>query len=177
MRKMWTDAIHVTHPDWVEIIAWSDFVEGTYVSPIDDPNKYQFANSLNLLPYFIKWYKTGQQPTITREAVYFAYRTQPASYDAGLPPVANKYGPVADVIYITPNLTEPATLKADTGSESKLDQPAGGQLGYWDAVPAGRSTQLRAAAERPGSVARFGERSESRPRPSTTTTTTTRRGT
>jgi glucan endo-1,3-alpha-glucosidase len=46
MRKMWMDAINVTHPDWVEIITWNDFVEGTYVSPIDDPNKYQFANFL-----------------------------------------------------------------------------------------------------------------------------------
>jgi hypothetical protein len=46
MRKMWMDAINVTHPDWVEIITWNDFVEGTDVSPIDDPNKYQFANFL-----------------------------------------------------------------------------------------------------------------------------------
>jgi glucan endo-1,3-alpha-glucosidase len=80
MRKMWMDAIKVSHPDWVEIITWNDFVEGTYVSPIDDPNKYQCANFLfvpgvplftlgcfhshyaatDLLPYFVKWYKTGQ---------------------------------------------------------------------------------------------------------------------
>lgn len=92
MRKMWMDAINVTHPDWVEIITWNDFVEGTYVSPIDDRNKYQFANFLfvpgvplftlnyfhshyaatDLLPYFIKWYKTGERPRITRDAVYFA---------------------------------------------------------------------------------------------------------
>jgi len=79
MRKMWMDAINVSHPEWVEIITWNDFIEGSYVSPIDDPNKYPFANFLNttgvpsstlgyfhshqgataLLPYFIKWYKTG----------------------------------------------------------------------------------------------------------------------
>jgi hypothetical protein len=61
MRKLWLDAINVSHPDMVEIITWNDFVEGTYVSPIDDPNKYQFANFLfvpgvtpfhaGLLPY------------------------------------------------------------------------------------------------------------------------------
>jgi glucan endo-1,3-alpha-glucosidase len=138
MRKMWMAAINVTHPDWVEIITWNDFVEGTYVSPIDDllfPTGvplftlnyfHSHYAATDLLPYFIKWYKTGHQPRITRDAVYFAYRTQPASYDAGLPPVANKYGPVADVIYITANLTEPATLKVDTGGESKLiGVPAG----------------------------------------------------
>lgn len=32
----------------------------------------------------------------------------------------NKYGPVADVIYITANLTEPATLKVDAGGQSRL---------------------------------------------------------
>ncbi len=140
MRKMWMDAINVTHPDWVEIITWNDFVEGTYVSPIDDPNKYQYANYLDtfgiptstlgyfhshyaatdLLPFFIKWYKTGVEPRITKDAVYYAYRTQQARYDAGTPPVANKYGPVADVIYITSNLREPATLKVTSGGQSKL---------------------------------------------------------
>jgi hypothetical protein len=32
---------------------------------------------------------------MTRDAVYFADRTQPAGYDAGAPPVQNKYGSVA----------------------------------------------------------------------------------
>ncbi len=44
MRALWMDAINVTHPEWVEIISWNDFIEGTYVSPIDDPNKYPGAN-------------------------------------------------------------------------------------------------------------------------------------
>ena len=48
MRKMWMNAIDVTHPEWVEIITWNDFIEGTYVSPIDDPNKYPYANYLQV---------------------------------------------------------------------------------------------------------------------------------
>jgi glucan endo-1,3-alpha-glucosidase len=146
MRKMWMDAINVSHPDWVEIITWNDFIEGSYVSPIDDPNKYPNANFLNttgvpsstlgyfhshyavtdLLPYFIQWYKTGTQPAITQDAVYYAYRTQPASANPGTPSVANKYGPVADVIYITSNLTAPATLKVTSAGQSTLlNLPAG----------------------------------------------------
>ncbi len=145
-RKMWLDAINVSHPEWVELITWNDFIEGSYVSPIDDPNKYPNANYLNttgvpsstlgyfhshsaatdLLPFFIQWYKTGQQPTITKDAVYFAYRTQPASFDAGTPSVANQYGPVSDQIYITANLTAAATLKVTTGGQtSVLSLPAG----------------------------------------------------
>jgi hypothetical protein len=89
MRKLWLDAINVSHPDMVEIITWNDFVEGTYVSPIDDPNKYQFANFLfvpgvplftqgyfhthygatDFLKYYIEWYKTGIEPRVQRDAI------------------------------------------------------------------------------------------------------------
>ena len=77
MRAMWMDAINISHPDWVEIITWNDFIEGTYVSPIDDPARYIGANDLgasvapastlhffwhshrgatDLLKFFIEWY-------------------------------------------------------------------------------------------------------------------------
>ena len=148
MRKMWMDAINVTHPDWVEIITWNDFTEGSYVSPIDDPNKYQFANFLDttgvpsttlgyfhshngataLLPYFINWYKTGVQPTISNDAIYWFYRTQSQSSNPGVPTVsaATNYGPVADVVYVTVNLTAPGVLKVTSGSRvSTFNLPAG----------------------------------------------------
>jgi glucan endo-1,3-alpha-glucosidase len=139
-------AIKNSHPDWVEIITWNDFIEGSYVSPIDDPNKYAGANFLNasgiplntqgyfhshaaataLLSYFIQWYKTGHQPAIARDAVYYFYRTQLKDVDAGTPPVAHKFGPVKDVIYITANLTAPAELTVTTGGHAKvLRLPAG----------------------------------------------------
>src|SRR5450755_1448258 len=95
MRDTWMNAINVTHPEWVEIITWNDFIEGTYVSPIDDPAKYPGANDLGasiapadaqhffhshrgvtgLLPYFIAWYKTGRQPTLHNDTLFWAYRT------------------------------------------------------------------------------------------------------
>ena len=148
MRRMWMDAINVSHPDWVEIITWNDFIEGSYVSPIDDPNKYQFANFLDttgvpsstlgyfhshqgataLLPYFIKWYKTGIQPTITNDSIYWFYRTQSLNFNAGTPAVSpgTNYGPMADVIYVTANLPAPATLKVTAGSQaSTFNLPAG----------------------------------------------------
>ena len=148
MRKMWMDAINVSHPDWVELITWNDFIEGSYISPIDDPNKYPFANFLNstgvpsttlgyfhshngataLLPYFISWYKTGVQPTINNDAIYWFYRTQSLNSNPGVPAVsaATNYGPVADVIYVTANLTAPGTLKVTSGSQvSTFNLPAG----------------------------------------------------
>lgn len=146
MRAMWMDAIRVTHPEWIEIITWNDFIEGTYISPIDDPNKYPDANYLDssgvplglrnyfhsraaiadLLAFYIEWYKTGVEPAITGDAVYYFYRTQPENADAGTPPVAHKYGPVADALYITANLTAPADLRVTTSAGTTvLHLPAG----------------------------------------------------
>ena len=145
MRAMWINAIRVTHPDWVEIITWNDFVEGTYVSPIDDPAKYAGANDLDagaappstlrfyhshrgateLLAYFIQWYKTGHQPAIRNDTIYWAYRTQLAP-DPTSATTIKQYGPVANVVYITANLTAPATLLVTFGSTTKaIDLPAG----------------------------------------------------
>jgi glucan endo-1,3-alpha-glucosidase len=148
MRKMWMDAINVSHPEWVEIITWNDFIEGSYVSPIDDPNKYPFANFLNttgvpsstlgyfhghqgataLLPYFIKWYKTGVQPTFSNDSIYWFYRTHSLNSNPGVPTVsaATNFGPVADVIYVTANLAAPATLKVTSGTQvATFNLPAG----------------------------------------------------
>ena len=145
MRAMWINAIRVTHPDWVEIITWNDFVEGTYVSPIDDPAKYAGANDLDagtappstlrfyhshrgateLLAYFIQWYKTGHQPAIRNDTIYWAYRTQLAP-DPTSATTIKQYGPVANVVYITANLTAPATLLVTFGNTTKaIDLPAG----------------------------------------------------
>ncbi len=148
MRKMWMDAINVSHPDWVEIITWNDFIEGSYVSPIDDPNKYQSANFLNttgvplgtlgyyhshigatgLLPYFIQWYKTGIQPAITNDSIYWFYRTQSMNTNAGVPAVSpsTNHGPMADVIYVTANVPAPAVLKVTSGTMvSTFNVPTG----------------------------------------------------
>ena len=146
MGAMWKEAIQTTHPEWVEIITWNDFIEGTYVSPIDDPNRYPQANSLagtgvpsgtlgyfhdhggadGLLRYYIHWYKTGVQPPIDRDQIYAFYRTQSKDTNAGKPPVQRQYGPVSDQIYVTALLREPATLEVVSGSKiTKLPLPGG----------------------------------------------------
>ena len=145
MRSMWMDAIQVSHPDWVEIITWNDFIEGTYVSPIDDPARYPRANDLgasaappsthdyfhshrgatDLLQFFIKWYKTGHQPTIQKDSIFWAYRTQLVAQQPNASSI-KLYGPVADVVYLTANLTAPAVIHVSFGSTSKsIALPAG----------------------------------------------------
>lgn len=146
MRRMWMDAIKTTHPDWIEIITWNDFIEGSYISPIDDPHRYPNANALRssgipaeeldyfhnhrgaweLTSYFIRWYKTGKQPKIMREGIHWAYRTQPADAQASTPSTRHIYGPIADDIYITANLERAATLRVTTGSHVETIRLAAG---------------------------------------------------
>jgi hypothetical protein len=146
MRAMWMNAIQVTHPEWIEIITWNDLIEGTYVSPIDDPAKYARANDLgssvappstlnffhshrgatDLLAYFIKWYKTGVLPAIVNDSVYWAYRTQLAPTIPAAPDKIKVFGPLNNEVYVTANLTAPAILQVSFGDQSKsVTLPAG----------------------------------------------------
>jgi glucan endo-1,3-alpha-glucosidase len=143
MRSLWVQAIQTTHPDWVEIITWNDFIEGTYVSPIDDPALHPGANDLNasiapadtqhffhshrgatdLLAYFITWYKTGHQPTLHNDTIYWAYRTVLSTEHN--PPI-KLYGSVTDTLYLTTNLIAPADLTITLGATTMtLTLPAG----------------------------------------------------
>jgi glucan endo-1,3-alpha-glucosidase len=76
--------------------------------------------------FYIQWYKTGREPAISHDRVYWFYRTQSGRYNAGVPPVEHKYGPVADEIYVTSNLTAPARLAVRCGERtSMVALPAG----------------------------------------------------
>lgn len=146
MRALWMNAIQTTHPEWIEIITWNDFVEGTYVSPIDDPAKYPEANDLGssvappstlnffhshrgateLLAYYIEWYKTGTSPVIVNDSIYWAYRTQLSSPSAVNSAKLKLFGPLKNVVYVTANLTSPAVLHLSFGEQSKsVTLPAG----------------------------------------------------
>ena len=136
MRLMWNNIINSSHPDLVEEPTWNDFIEGSYISPIDDPNKYPNANFLGengvpttqlgyyhshigawaLTPYYVQWYETGVQPTITADSIYWAYRTQSKSFSGGGGPVTGTVnGPEADDVYVTVNAAAPAVLKVTLG--------------------------------------------------------------
>jgi glucan endo-1,3-alpha-glucosidase len=146
MRTQWMDAINVSHPDWVEIITWNDFIEGSYVSPIDDPARYAGANDLgasiapestlhffhshrgaaDLLKFFIAWYKTGRQPVIRNDAIFWAYRTQLTINSSNDKRAITTFGPVASVMYVTANLTSPARLNVTIGGHTSLIALAAG---------------------------------------------------
>jgi glucan endo-1,3-alpha-glucosidase len=132
----WNSIIAVAKPEWVEVATWNDFAEFHYFSPAHAPAA-QNANGLALTHrgaaamqrYYIQWYKTGVQPAITRDDVFYFYRTHRkdavASNDP-LGPVTTRFGDVQDDIYVSTMLTAPAELRVITGGVTKSHQVGAG---------------------------------------------------
>jgi glucan endo-1,3-alpha-glucosidase len=120
-------------PDWVEIVTWNDFNESTYVSPTytwqGTPTRESHSGYLELSSHYIAWYKTGQEPAIDRDALFFFYRTHPKAViasDTNDVPVTGLYGGVEDILYTTVFLVAPAQLEiASGGVLSTNSLPAG----------------------------------------------------
>ena len=122
-------SIIANQPDWVEIVTWNDYIESTYVSPVNDPGQYEpqfstphrysHAGYLELMKRYIAWYKTGVEPPINQDALFYFYRTHSTNLVASSStdvPVTSFHGDVADVIYNTLLLTAPADLTVMTGT-------------------------------------------------------------
>jgi glucan endo-1,3-alpha-glucosidase len=116
-------------PDWVEIPTWNDFNEGTYISPLFNPEQYEsqvttphrycHAGYLELMKRYISWYKSGQPPPLSQDAVFYFYRTHSTNAIASNTndiPVSVFMGNVQDVIYNTVLLTAAANLEIVSGT-------------------------------------------------------------
>lgn len=123
-----------TQPEWVEIVTWNDFGEASYVCPIADftktlsflepPPRPCHAGYLELSRYFIEWYKTGQQPAVRQEGLFFFYRTHPKdSVVGGDAPVEVREGAVEDVLYVTTLTNAAAELRVTTGGVAAAPVP------------------------------------------------------
>lgn len=129
-QLQWEDIINVTHPQWVEILTWND-KEESYMMPVDDFMKYNdwglphgyykpHAGYAELERYYIQWYKTGIKPTLTKDSIFYFYRTQTSNFIASNDPRGDCYWFVPwesrpDQVYLTVSLTAPATLTVNSG--------------------------------------------------------------
>jgi len=78
---------------------------------------------------YISWYKTGQQPPITQDSLFYYYRihsTNAVAINTNAVPVTVFLGDVQDVLYTTVLLTAPANLEIISGTNSTTNSlPAG----------------------------------------------------
>jgi glucan endo-1,3-alpha-glucosidase len=132
-------SIITNQPDWVEICTWNDFNENTYVSPVEDagvyfaelqtPHRYSHKGYLELSKSFVTWFKTGKQPGIGSDALFYFYRAHPKDLVASNTndvPVGWRTGDVEDTLYTTALLAAPAQLVITSGGKLTTNSlPAG----------------------------------------------------
>ncbi len=104
-RKSWENAIQPSgsstqRADWVQLITWNDYSEHTEISP-STGTQHAFYD---LTAYYTTWFKTGTQPTIARDTIYYFHRKQhttapydPAFQTSGAPSTSGTT-PAADYI-------------------------------------------------------------------------------
>ena len=124
-------------PDWVEMVTWNDFDESTYFSPavntgqylseLLSPRRNTHAGYLELSKYYITWYKSGIQPPIDRDALFYFYRIHPKDLViTNDVPVTWISQYVQDELFLTTMLKSPARLVVTSGGvRSTNDQAAG----------------------------------------------------
>ena len=131
--RQWQSIIQ-SQPDWVDLVTWNDFGESTYCTPVQNPEQYDpqlgfvhrnsHAGYLELTKHYITWFKTGKEPAVDRDCLFYFYRTQTKDSPAGDTndtPVYSLIGDVQDTIYTTVFLTAPATLETVSGTQQRTN--------------------------------------------------------
>lgn len=144
MAQEWESAIK-DGATWVEIVTWNDWGEASYVAPFGPPEQTKHWDGhwgpmlshvayLDASRYYIDWYKTGVQPKIAQDALYYFYRLHPKTVagivkpgekdkKTGLPGGADK---LEDNVCVSLFLTAPAQLTIFSGDTQKaFDVKAG----------------------------------------------------
>lgn len=77
-RESWKSAM-ASKADNVQIITWNDYTEASEIAP-STGIQYAFYD---LAAFYIAWFKSGEQPTITRDVLYYFHRIE-STFGAGL---------------------------------------------------------------------------------------------
>ena len=112
--------------DWVLLPTWNDWAEGTSIAP----SAHHGKALLDLMSFYIAWFKTGQQPDISRDAVFLTHRTQPVGAKPSYPQTKlmalHGSTPARDTVEALAFLTAPGTVTVDVGgARTTCDAPAG----------------------------------------------------
>ena len=122
-RIAWRNAIE-GGADWVQIITWNDYTESAMA-----PSTGQQYTFYDLTAYYNVWFKTGVQPTITKDALYYFYRrhdtrTVPSVQTPTI--LLTPENPPKNEIELLAFLTQPGTLEIQIGTtRERKDVPAG----------------------------------------------------
>jgi hypothetical protein len=115
-RASWQEAFR-QDADYIHLVTWNAYAEATEVGP---STGIQFL-FYDLTRYFIDWYKAGEPPRITRDAIYYSHRTQIFDPDRPPRPGDQSYkdvgpSPVSNKIEMVAMLTAPAEIEIQIGA-------------------------------------------------------------
>lgn len=77
LRRLWEQAIG-DKADWAFIYTWSDYTEQAMA-----PSTFIGFAPYDLNTYYSQWFKTGRQPKIVRDTLYYFYRRNHSDVDPG----------------------------------------------------------------------------------------------
>lgn len=125
-RMMWENAIK-GEADWVQLITWSDYSEATEILP-SSGTQYLFYD---LTTYYATWFKTGEQPKIVRDVLYYSHRLHSTEAEPDLTKQKKKFTrrenePDSNQVELLAFLKEPGTLQIElAGKTYTQEAPAG----------------------------------------------------
>lgn len=140
-RQGW-DAAITGGADLVQVITWNDYSEDSEIAPSSRTNNAFY----DLTGYFTAWFKTGKQPPIVRDALYYVHRTNSvtATVTKGKPFTTFNGTTGRDEIELLGFLTAPGTLEITIdGTTKSQDVPAGIQSFRAPLVPGTPTFRLR----------------------------------
>ncbi|MCU1648145.1 MAG: hypothetical protein JWN03_8420 [Nocardia sp.] len=126
LRNTWTIAIS-GGADWVQLVTWNDYSEGTSFAP----SAHHGNALLDISSYYLRWFKLGKPPAIDHDALYLTHRQQLVAAQP-TPPQALRMSlrpgstPARDNAAALAFLTAPGTVTVRTGDRvTQCALPAG----------------------------------------------------
>ena len=125
-RALW-DVTISGGADWVQMITWSDYSEHSEMAPSSKTRNAFY----DLTGYYTTWFKTGKQPVIARDALYYFHRANDID-PAVAPPARGKAyqavnGPAGEnFIEVVGFLTAPGTLEITVNGVTASSEVAAG---------------------------------------------------
>ncbi|RRJ97579.1 hypothetical protein Ga0100231_003490 [Opitutaceae bacterium TAV4] len=134
-RRMWQTAIE-DQAEWVFINTWSDFSE----QAMAPATAIGFA-PYDIAAYYTQWFKTGRQPEITRDVLYYSYRRHHSDLKPArgikwtLKQEGGGHAAVRDEIELLGFLLEPGELRIVINGEMHTRQAEAGITSFKVPLP------------------------------------------
>jgi hypothetical protein len=125
LRTHWENAI-AAGADWAQIVTWNDHAEHHALRPSTGK---QWA-PYDLTAWYVTWFKTGLQPPIQRDALYYFHRIESTAAAPDLSqqskPFELRAGTATNEVELLALLTAPGRLEIELAGELHAqDAPAG----------------------------------------------------